>query len=130
MARCSTDKQDLTAQRDRLRELVVTEKRIYLDHGLTGTNRKRPGLDQALAAVRDGDPLAVPKLDRLARSVPVARDIGDSLAGLKLSLGGQVSDPPTRWARCPSTSWPPSPSSLLSGHAGLPRGADTAISPW
>lgn len=50
-ARCSTDKQDLTAQREWLRELGVTEKRIYLDHGLTGTNRKRPGLDQALAAV-------------------------------------------------------------------------------
>ena len=74
-ARCSTDKQDLTAQRERLRELGVTEKRIYLDHGLTGTNRKRPGLDQALAAVREGDTLVVPKLDRLARSVPDARDI-------------------------------------------------------
>jgi len=50
----STDEQDLTAQRDRLRELGVAEKRIYLDHGLTGTNRKRPGLDQALAAVPMG----------------------------------------------------------------------------
>jgi DNA invertase Pin-like site-specific DNA recombinase len=47
-ARCSTDEQDLTAQRDWLRELGVHEKRIYLDHGLTGTNRKRPGRDQAL----------------------------------------------------------------------------------
>ena len=44
-ARCSTDAQDLTAQRDRLRELGVPEKRIYLDHGLIGTTRKRPGLD-------------------------------------------------------------------------------------
>src|SRR6266536_4773923 len=35
-----------------------------LSHGLTGTNRKRPGLDQALAAVRAGDTLVVPKLDR------------------------------------------------------------------
>jgi DNA invertase Pin-like site-specific DNA recombinase len=69
-ARCSTDKQDLTAQHDRLAELGVTEGRIYLDHGLTGTNRQRPGLDQALAAVRGGDTLIVPKLDRLARSVP------------------------------------------------------------
>jgi DNA invertase Pin-like site-specific DNA recombinase len=94
-ARCSTDAQDLTAQRDRLRELGVAEERINLDHGLTGTNRKRPGLDQALAAVRAGDTLVVPKLDRLARSVPDARAIGDDLAdrGIKLSLGGQVYDP-------------------------------------
>jgi DNA invertase Pin-like site-specific DNA recombinase len=72
-----------------------SEKRIYLDHGLTGTNRKRPGLDQALAAVREDDTLVVPKLDRLARSVPDARAIGDDLAarGIKLSLGGQVYDP-------------------------------------
>src|ERR1700736_435794 len=93
--RCSTDAQDLTAQRQRLRELGVTEDRIYLDHGLTGTNRARPGLDQALAALREGDTLVVPKLDRLARSVPDARDIGDGLAarGIKLSLGGQVYDP-------------------------------------
>jgi DNA invertase Pin-like site-specific DNA recombinase len=93
--RCSTDSQDLTAQRHRLRELGVAEDRIYLDHGLTGTNRARPGLDQALAALREGDTLVVPKLDRLARSVPDARAIGDDLAarGIRLSLGGQVYDP-------------------------------------
>ena len=93
--RCSTDSQDLTAQRQRLRELGVSEDRIYLDHGLTGTNRARAGLDQALAALREGDTLVVPKLDRLARSVPDARAIGDDLAarGIKLSLGGQVYDP-------------------------------------
>ncbi|GAA5033217.1 recombinase family protein [Actinopolymorpha pittospori] len=41
------------------------------------------------AAVRDGDTLVVSKLDRLARTVPDARDIGDSLAerGIRLSLG-------------------------------------------
>ncbi len=93
-ARCSTDEQDLTAQRQRLAELGVADERMYLDHGLTGTRRERPGLDQALAAVRTGDTLVVPKLDRLARSVPDARAIG-SLAerGIKLSLGGQVYDP-------------------------------------
>jgi DNA invertase Pin-like site-specific DNA recombinase len=46
--------------------------RVYLDKGLTGTNRARPGLDQALAAVREGDTFTVTKLDRLARSVPDA----------------------------------------------------------
>ncbi|MFE3455224.1 recombinase family protein [Nonomuraea sp. NPDC059194] len=62
---------------------------------LTGPNRARPGLDQALAAVRSGDTLVVPKLDRLARSVPDARDIGDALVarGVKLALGGSIYDP-------------------------------------
>ncbi|MDQ3856355.1 MAG: recombinase family protein [Chloroflexota bacterium] len=94
-ARCSTDKQDLEAQRQTLLGLGVAGERIYLDRGLTGTNRRRPGLDQALAAVRSGDTLVVPKLDRLARSVPDARDIGDSLMarGVKLSLGGAIYDP-------------------------------------
>ena len=53
-ARCSTDKQDLTAQRQALAELGVASDRIYMDKGLTGTNRARPGLDQAMAAVRKG----------------------------------------------------------------------------
>ena len=95
-ARCSTDKQDLAAQRQALAELGVPADRIYTDRGLTGTSRARPGLDQALAAVRTGDTLVVPKLDRLARSVPDARAIGDSLVarGVKLSLGGSLYDPP------------------------------------
>ncbi|MFE7753218.1 recombinase family protein [Streptomyces sp. NPDC057428] len=94
-ARCSTDMQDLTAQKEILLGLGVAEDRIFLDKGFTGTKRERPGLDQALAAVRAGDTLVVPKLDRLARSVPDARDIGDSLVsrGVTLSLGGQLYDP-------------------------------------
>ncbi|GLW99964.1 hypothetical protein Misp02_40510 [Microtetraspora sp. NBRC 16547] len=71
-ARCGLDKQDLTAQREILLSLDVPEDRIYLDHGLTGTNRDRPGLAQALAAVRAGDTLVVPKLDRLAHQTPAA----------------------------------------------------------
>ena len=92
---CSTVLQDLTAQREILVGLGVPEDRIYLDKGLTGTSRARPGLDQALAAVRSGDTLVVPKLDRLARSVPDARQIGDSLVarGVRLSLGGTLYDP-------------------------------------
>ena len=94
-ARCSTDKQDLTAQKAALEKLGVAVDRIYTDHGLTGTNRSRPGLDQALAAVRTGDTLVVPKLDRLARSVPDARIIADSLVtrGVRLALGASVYDP-------------------------------------
>jgi DNA invertase Pin-like site-specific DNA recombinase len=101
-ARCSTERQDLTAQRRILSELGVADDRVYLDHGLTGRNRSRPGLTQALAALREGDTLVVPKLDRLARSVPDARAIGDSLAarGVRLSLGGTVYDPGDPMGKC------------------------------
>ena len=94
-ARCSTHSQDLAAQCEVLIALGVVEDRIYTDHGLTGANRARPGLDQALAAVRAGDTLVVPKLDRLARSVPDARAIADELEkrGVKLALGASVHDP-------------------------------------
>ena len=72
------------------------------DHGLTGRNRSRPGLEQALAALRAGDTLVVPKLDRLARSVPDARAIRDSLAarGVRPSLGGTVYDPADPMGKC------------------------------
>src|SRR5450631_2857252 len=94
-ARCSTDAQDLTAQRDALTALGVQPNRIYVDHGLTGTNRARPGLREALAACRSGDTLVVTKLDRLARSLPDARAIADELTTRRVrhSLGGSVYDP-------------------------------------
>jgi hypothetical protein len=92
-ARVSTNGQDLTAQREGLIALGVAAENIHVDHGLTGTNRTRPGLREAMAAVRSGDTLVVTKLDRLARSLPDARDIADELTrkGVALSL-----DPPIR----------------------------------
>lgn len=94
-ARCSTDNQDLTAQRDALTALGVKPNRIYVDHGLTGRNRDRPGLREALAACRSGDTLVVTKLDRLARSLTDARNIVEELteAGIKLNIGGSIHDP-------------------------------------
>jgi DNA invertase Pin-like site-specific DNA recombinase len=73
----------------------VAAERIYVDHGLTGTNRERPGLREALAACRAGDTLVVTKLDRLARSLPDARAIADELTvrQVSLNLGGSVYDP-------------------------------------
>jgi hypothetical protein len=48
-ARVSMEQHDLTVQRNGLHALGVGDDRIYVDHGLTGTNRDRPGLrlDQA-----------------------------------------------------------------------------------
>jgi hypothetical protein len=91
-ARVSTDDQDLTAQRDSLVKLGVKPERIYVDHGLTGSDRARPGLREAMAACHEGDTLVVTKLDRLARSLPDARDIIGELTGrdVRLSIGGSV----------------------------------------
>ncbi|GAA1621147.1 recombinase family protein [Leucobacter chromiireducens] len=94
-ARVSTADQDLTAQREALAQLGVSPGDVYTDHGLTGTNRERPGLAKAMAAVRAGDTLVVTKLDRLARSVRDASDIAAELGarGVALSLGGAKHDP-------------------------------------
>ena len=94
-ARVSTAQQDLTAQLDALGALGVDVKNIHVDHGLTGTSRARPGLEKALAAVREGDELVVTKLDRLARSIRDARDIADELVeqGVTLRLGNSAYDP-------------------------------------
>lgn len=93
-ARCSTEEQDLTVQRNQLVQLGIDPERIYVDHGLTGRNRDRPGLAQALAAVRAGDRLTVTKLDRLGRSVPDLRDILRDLsgAGVEFAIGSSVYD--------------------------------------
>ena len=94
-ARVSTDEQDLTAQRDALLAIGIQPDRIYVDHGLTGSDRNRPGLREALAACRAGDTFAVTKLDRLARSVLDAHQIANELAerGVKLNIGGSIHDP-------------------------------------
>jgi DNA invertase Pin-like site-specific DNA recombinase len=121
-ARVSTDEQDLTAQQDSLAALGVSAERIYLDHGLTGTNRDRPGLREALAACRAGDTLVVTKLDRLARSLPDARAILDDLTRRRSSSAsaGWYTTPPTLSAGCCSTCWPWSPSSKPTSSAYAP----------
>ena len=112
-ARCSTDQQDLTAQRDALLALGVEAERIYVDHGLTGTNRERPGLREALAACRADDTLVVTKLDRLARSLPGARAIADELPARQTATGwvARSKTPPTPSGGCCSRSLPWSPNS-------------------
>lgn len=93
-ARCSTDHQDLTAQIEALVSLGSDPARVYTDKGFTGSNRDRPGLAQALAALREGDRLIVTKLDRLARSVPDARHIADQVSarGATLQVGHSIYD--------------------------------------
>ena len=94
-ARCSTAAQDVEVQEDALVALGVSPQRIYVDHGRAGANKDRPGLNKALAAVREGDTLVVTTLDRLARSVRDASDLVDVLAtkGVSIQIGTSRHDP-------------------------------------
>jgi Resolvase, N terminal domain len=66
-----------------------------VDHGLTGTNRDRPGLRLALAACRAGDTLVVTKLDRtIARSSSSAAMIASAVASCKHLALGHAPKPP------------------------------------
>lgn len=67
-ARVSSDTQNLDLQRDALTACGCTS--LYEDDGVTGDVARRPGLDQALAALAPGDVLVTWRLDRLGRSLP------------------------------------------------------------
>ena len=65
-ARVSTEDQNLRMQEDALKSAGCEE--IYTDIA-SGSKAQRPGLDKALAYIREGDTLVVWKLDRLGRSI-------------------------------------------------------------
>lgn len=93
--RVSADAVDLAAEREALAALGVSDDCIYVDYGLTGGDRDRPGLDEALAACRPGDVLVVTKLHRLAGSIADACEIARRLGskGVRLNLDGYTHDP-------------------------------------
>jgi len=71
---------------------------LLIGYARVSTDAQAPigtGPARALAACRSGDTLVVTKLDRLARSLPDARDISAELAaaGVRLALGSSVHDP-------------------------------------
>lgn len=66
-ARVSTSDQDAALQRDALEKAGAAK--VFEDVA-SGARTDRPGLAAALAYLRDGDTLAVWKLDRLGRSLP------------------------------------------------------------
>ncbi|QSE86836.1 recombinase family protein (plasmid) [Rhodococcus koreensis] len=71
-ARVSTDQQDLTAQHALL-GLGVSPERIYVDHGLTGTDRQRPGLPNPLPACWNWRKGAVTLIERISGAVGLER---------------------------------------------------------
>lgn len=66
-ARVSTEEQNLDLQKQKLREVGC--RVIMEDKGLSGADRSRPGLHNALTKLKKGDVLVVWKLDRLGRSL-------------------------------------------------------------
>lgn len=76
-ARVSTEEQSLDLQIDALRAAGCTQ--IFEDKGVTGSARKRPGLDEALQALSEGDTLVTWRLDRLGRSLPHLIEVVSSL---------------------------------------------------
>ena len=51
-ARVSSDEQESHPKRDALSALGVAPERIYIAHGVTGTNQHRPGSSARPAAIR------------------------------------------------------------------------------
>lgn len=91
----STVEQDADRQVARLLELGVSEGRIYKDVGFSGAKMTRTGLENALAAVREGDTFVVPALDRLARNTEGALEVIRRLteAGVIFQNGTTPYDP-------------------------------------
>lgn len=66
-ARVSTEDQKLDLQVQALKEGGCTK--IYSDHGVSGRDFHRPGLDAVTRILKPGDTLMVWRLDRLGRSL-------------------------------------------------------------
>jgi DNA invertase Pin-like site-specific DNA recombinase len=76
-ARVSTEEQRVDSQLIYLKAAGCD--RIFEDHGFSGVRSDRPGLADALQALRPNDTLVVYKLDRLARSLKFLVDLLEEL---------------------------------------------------
>ena len=84
-ARVSTNGQELQLQTDALLKAGVPKKLIFLDK-VSGAKTARPGLDECLGQLREGDTLIVWRLDRLGRSVRHLIDLVDQLRQRKIGF--------------------------------------------
>ena len=82
-ARVSTQEQNLDLQKDALQRAGC--EKIYADVA-TGSKSSRPGLDEALSYLREGDTLVVWRLDRLGRSLKHLIDAVNDLNEQKISF--------------------------------------------
>lgn len=99
-ARVSTRSQGTDWQVTDLLDAGVRRDDLYLDQGVSGARASRPGFDQAVGALQQGDTLVVTTLDRLGRSTQNMLELSESLremgVGLRvLNLGGGEVDTST-----------------------------------
>ncbi len=84
-ARVSTNGQELRLQLDALQKAGVPKGLIYVDR-VSGAKTARPGLDECLRKLREGDTLIVWRLDRLGRSVRHLIDLVEQLRERKVGF--------------------------------------------
>lgn len=95
-ARVSRSDQVLDRQLDALREAGCD--RVFDDHGVSGAQASRPGLDAMLAYARPGDTIVIQSLDRLGRTtrdlLALVEDLTAHDIGLRiLTLGVDTRTP-------------------------------------
>lgn len=92
-ARVSTAGQELDMQLDTLRDAGCDERLVFVDKA-SGVKSYRPGLEQALEALTEGDTLVVWRLDRLGRSmqhlVTVVQELNDRGVGFRSLCDGAI----------------------------------------
>jgi len=84
-ARVSTNGQELQLQTDALVKAGVPKKMIFVDK-VSGSKAARPGLDDCLNTLKEGDTLIVWRLDRLGRSVRHLIDLVEQLRQRKIGF--------------------------------------------
>ena len=84
-ARVSKDKQELQLQTDALLKAGVPKQLMFVDK-ISGAKSVRPGLDDCLRELTEGDTLVVWRLDRLGRSVRHLIDLVEQLRQRKVGF--------------------------------------------
>ena len=92
-ARVSRNDQDLQLQIDALLKVGCHRKDIHVDK-ISGSHEKRPGLDECLSSLKEGDVLYVWRLDRLGRSlshlIEIVTDLFNRKIGFKSIHDGHI----------------------------------------